>query len=104
MKDITELEAEELRFRGDFALFLYTPLCGTCKVAMRMLEVIEAMHPNLELYRTNVNFAPGLVQRWRITSIPCILLFQKGRVTKSIYAMHSVDGLYQLLKPIIERS
>ncbi|MFD2612161.1 thioredoxin family protein [Paenibacillus gansuensis] len=104
MKELTEKEAAERRFGGNFALFLYTPLCGTCKVAARMLEIIEAMHPEAPFYQTNVNFAPDLVQRFQITSIPCILIFIDGRPVETLYAMKSVDELYTKLKPVIERS
>jgi thioredoxin-like negative regulator of GroEL len=82
-----------------FAVFLYTPLCGTCKLAERMLDIILTMEPDLPIYKSNVNFLPRVVQDWQITSIPCIVILKDGP-DKKLYSMKSVDDLYRELKPL----
>ncbi|MCC3373181.1 thioredoxin family protein [Cohnella sp. REN36] len=64
-----ELAARE----GPLALFVHTPLCGTCAVARRMLEVAEASSDGVEVQAANLNLMPGLAEQFRIESVPCLL-------------------------------
>jgi thioredoxin-like negative regulator of GroEL len=98
MEDVllTELDTM-LANRRTFALFLYTPLCGTCKWAARMLAVAEEMLPQVPLVCINLNWAPVLAERWRISSVPCLLLFREGQLAERKYAMQSVEHLYRFL-------
>lgn len=77
------------------AVFLYTPMCGTCQAARRMLEVLEAMDDQLPLYAGNVNMTPRLAQSWRIESVPCIVFILQGRIMEKMYAVQSVPALYE---------
>jgi thioredoxin-like negative regulator of GroEL len=85
-----------------FALFLYTPLCGTCKLAERMLEIIMTMEPALPLYKSNINFLPQITREWQIQSVPCIVVAEVGKPKKIIYRMQAVDDLYHHLIPLIK--
>lgn len=101
--DFTELtEQEALAFDRQIhppaALFLYTPFCGTCKVAGRMLEIVAHMMEDLPIYQCDVNLAPDLCKSWEITSIPCILLIHKRTIKEKIYAVRSVDTLYRRIQ------
>ncbi|MFC4775803.1 thioredoxin family protein [Paenibacillus sp. GCM10023252] len=84
--------------QGRDAILFYTPFCGTCKVAERMLEVVTALPIGATLYRMNINFAPRLRDSWQIRSVPCLVLLQGGKPQRFEYAMRSVDYLYGLLK------
>jgi thiol-disulfide isomerase/thioredoxin len=84
-----------------FAVFLYTPFCGTCKLAERMLNIVMTMEPELPLYQSNMNFLPQLVRDWQITSVPCIVIVEGVEHQKFIYNMGSVDELYVKLKPLL---
>ncbi len=79
-------------------LYVYTPLCGTCQLAKKMLTVVEAALPSLKIGMLDLNYAPHLAREFQIESVPCLLLFDKGELTKRIYAFQSVDFLYHELK------
>ncbi|WP_253735819.1 thioredoxin family protein [Paenibacillus sp. FJAT-26967] len=81
-----------------FAVFFHTPLCGTCKVARRMLEVLIQMEPAIPLKACNANYMPGFVQEWQISSVPCIVVIERGRVVRTLYAMNSVEYLLSELR------
>ncbi|MBP3950648.1 thioredoxin family protein [Bacillus suaedae] len=80
-------------------IFIYTPLCGTCKLAEKMIRIVEEMLPTLPIYSLNVNHAAGFAQTWKVKSVPALYVFQKGFGTKQIYAFHSIMNVHQLLKP-----
>ncbi|RIX60560.1 thioredoxin [Paenibacillus nanensis] len=94
-KELLQLSRADI---GRTAILFATPMCGTCKVAERMLEIAEAAGTDYPIYKTNINFTPRLREEWRIASVPCLIVFKNGRVVQQEYAMRSVDHLYKLLK------
>jgi thiol-disulfide isomerase/thioredoxin len=82
-------------------VYVYTPLCGTCQVAKKMMTVVEAALPNLRVGMIDLNYAPQLAAEYQIESVPCLLVFQRGKVMKKIYAFQSVEYLYHELKPLV---
>ena len=97
MQEINEQQALALMTfeHAGCAVFLYTPLCGTCMAARKMLDVLYAMDNQLPLYTCNMNLAPELAKAWMIESIPCIVVLKQGRMVEKIYAMGSVPALYE---------
>lgn len=94
-KELLQLSGADI---GRAAVLFTTPMCGTCKVAERMLEVAEAAGISYPLYKTNINFTPRLRENWRIASVPCLVVVKNGSVVMQEYAMRSVDHLYGLLR------
>ncbi|MDQ0875409.1 thiol-disulfide isomerase/thioredoxin [Paenibacillus sp. V4I3] len=103
MQELTGQELLERLSRtqeGSFAVFLYTPFCGTCKVTERMLDIIMTMLPFLPLVKSNINFLPQITREWQISSVPCIVIIEQGKEKEFIYRMQSVDELYRKLLPL----
>ncbi|WP_138754396.1 thioredoxin family protein [Paenibacillus sinopodophylli] len=80
------------------AVYFFTPLCGTCAIGERMLEIAEITGISVPLYKLNINYAPHLRDKWKISSVPCLALLQDGEPLRLEYAMHAVDHLYLMLK------
>ena len=80
------------------AVFFYTAMCGTCKVAERMLEVAEATGGVVPISKINIHFAPHLRSAWQIASVPCLVLLKDGEPDQIVYSMESVGNLYRLLQ------
>lgn len=79
------------------AFYLYTPMCGTCAVASKMLDVIETLLPELPMGKANINFLEQLAFDYQIESVPCLLINRDSEVEK-VYAFQSVPYLYEKLK------
>ncbi|KOS71734.1 thioredoxin [Lysinibacillus contaminans] len=82
--------------------YLYTPMCGTCAVASKMMEVVEQLLPEVTFGKANLNFMEQIAYDYQIESIPCLLVCDGGKVTKKVYAFQSVPFLYELLKKSID--
>jgi len=80
-------------------VFGHTPFCGTCRVARRMLEVVEQMNPEIDVYALDLNFAPAFIQKYRISSTPSLSVFEPGRrgEPRTVYAMQSVPHLLDFI-------
>jgi thioredoxin 1 len=84
-----------------FALFVHTPLCGTCKAARRMLDVATEIVPEFSLFAANVNVMPELAQQFQIESVPCLLIKRKDGTWNKQYRFPSVTDLVERMR--IER-
>ncbi|GLC89763.1 thioredoxin family protein [Lysinibacillus piscis] len=84
------------------AFYLYTPMCGTCAVASKMLTVVEQLLPQLKIGQANINFLEQVAYDNQIESVPCLLISHGGIVTEKIYAFQSVPFLYELLQKSID--
>lgn len=82
------------------AFYLYTPLCGTCQLAEKMVEVLRELFPEVSMGKADVNFMPDLAERFLIESVPCLVLFKGGKVLEKIYAFHSVPYLFEKVKTL----
>lgn len=80
------------------AFYLYTPMCGTCAVASKMMEVIEKLLPEVPIGKANINFIEELAFDYQIESVPCLLISNNGEIVEKVYAFQSVPYLYEKLK------
>ena len=101
MEEWKEEDFKQVVNQGDtFSLYLYTPLCGTCQVASRMLSITLELFPEVKAGKMNMNYVQSLAEEYEIESVPCLLLFKEGKLINKIYAFQSVPYLYGLLKEI----
>jgi|GEM_PF-706378 Thioredoxin. len=78
--------------------FLYTPFCGTCHLAERMVAILEEMMPEMAAGKSDINYMADFAREYQIQSVPCLLLFAGGEIREKIYAFHSVSFLYEQLQ------
>ncbi|MCM3141041.1 thioredoxin family protein [Brevibacillus sp. MER 51] len=101
MQELSSIELNQyLQEKESVALFVYTPMCGTCKLAARMLGIMQETLPTVPLYQININTAPILAEQWQVTSVPALLIFYKNQLLDRHYAIQSVGFLYDVLKPL----
>lgn len=78
-----------------FAVYVYTPLCGTCKVGKQMMDIVLELDSDQLIYQSDIQYMTVPQERFKIESVPCLLLFQEGVLIRKIYALHSVPHLYE---------
>ena len=61
--------------------YLYTPMCGTCAVASKMMEVIAAMKPEIPIGKADLNYVQDIAIDYEIESVPCLLIQKDGNCT-----------------------
>ncbi|KXH79251.1 thioredoxin family protein [Sporosarcina sp. HYO08] len=84
---------ELLNNKADAVFYLYTPICGTCAVASKMMEVVQAMRPNLPIGKADINYEQELAIDYEIESVPCLLIQKNGIIRHKVYAFQSVPHL-----------
>lgn len=98
LNNITKNEGEPVHL-----IFGYTPMCGTCKMSERMLDIANDI-VNLPLVKIDLNFHPDFSQDYEIQSVPILLIMNYDQEVKRIYAFQSVPFLLENLKKAIDES
>ena len=102
MQEWTETEVQLAVDQGKtFCLYVYTPMCGTCQVASKILTVSIELVPQLLVGKMNLNFFPDMAVKYEIESVPCLLIFKEGKWINKVYAFQSVPYIYNLLKNLL---
>ncbi|MCF2647006.1 thioredoxin family protein [Niallia sp. Sow4_A1] len=78
-------------------LYLYTPLCGTCMVASKMLTILHTMKPDLHLGKMDLNYAPELAVEYEVESVPCLVIVEEGLLKEKLYRFESVPHLVEVI-------
>ncbi|WP_436861078.1 thioredoxin family protein [Staphylococcus caeli] len=91
------VDINEYIHEDKYLIFGYTPMCGTCKVSERMLDIANEIL-KLSITKIDLNFHPDFSQQHEIQSVPVLMVMSKGEEQKRIYAFQSVPYLLENLK------
>ncbi|MEK4028281.1 thioredoxin family protein [Pseudobacillus sp. FSL P4-0506] len=92
---------ELIRTNHLVAIYAYTPLCGTCQLAGKMVDVVEKVDNGFIWARMDVNYHESFAIHHAIESVPCLLIFKEGELKEKIYAFQSVPHIYEKLSQYI---
>ncbi|WP_413307442.1 thioredoxin family protein [Bacillus sp. 1P10SD] len=84
-------------------VYFYTPLCGTCQLASKMLQVVEQL-VEIDMGKMNLNFYPELAMDLEIESVPCLIFVRDGLITETLYAFHSVPFLLDKINLFVKEA
>jgi thioredoxin len=83
-------------------VFFFSPVSGRCRRAEGFLaQVLQRRHNHetFDLLRVSVDQRPDLAERFRIDSVPTIVVVEGRRVRKRIVAPNGCRELEELLRP-----
>ncbi|GAA0326927.1 thioredoxin family protein [Bacillus carboniphilus] len=99
MEQLTREEASVLMERErPYFLYLYTPMCGTCHLAEKMLTVIDELDPSMSIGKTDINYIPEFAELAEIESVPCLVFIKDKTIHQKLYAFQSVPHLLEKMK------
>jgi len=93
---------EEEQKKEPVFLYLYTPLCGTCMVASKMLTIIEAMKPEMKIGKKDLNYSKELAIKYEVESVPCLLIVEEQELKEKVYRFESVPHLLELCNQVMK--
>ncbi|CAM3474782.1 thioredoxin family protein [Cytobacillus oceanisediminis] len=101
MQEWSQHEIEEaVNGQKNALLYLYTPMCGTCQMAGKMLAVAAELVPDKEMGKADLNYLPEIAEQWGVESVPCLIIFKEGKIHEKLYAFRSVPYLLEKIRSI----
>lgn len=77
----------------------WAPWCGPCRAVAPILEQLaEKYDGKVKIGKLNVDEEPALASKFRVMSIPTLILFKSGNIVKQIVGLRSVQELEDMIK------
>ena len=75
----------------------WAPWCGPCQMVLPIIEEIAAERSDIKVCKINVDENPELAKRFRVMSIPTLIVMEKGEILNRATGARSKDGILELL-------
>lgn len=93
----TKDNIEDLIKEGLHLVDFYAEWCGPCK----MLEpILEEIKDEINLIKVDTDKMPKTTLKYRIMSIPTLIIFKDGKQIKEIIGFHTKDEILETIKEI----
>ncbi len=94
VKKITDNDTTELDAAKVALLDVSATWCGPCKMIAPVVEELsEAMADKLEFYNADADENPELTKKFRVMSIPNLMILKEGKVTARQVGFQSAEAL-----------
>ena len=71
---------EVLHSSKQVLLDFFAPWCGPCQMVLPLVEEIAGERPDIKVCKINVDEEPELASRFRIMSIPTLVVMEDGKI------------------------
>ena len=78
-----ENKYDELISKGKVLVDFYATWCGPCNMLTPELEKLASEDESLQIIKVDVDEFPNIARRYRVMSIPTLLLFKDGKLVNS---------------------
>ena len=97
---ITTSNFEEVVLKSDVPVLVdfWAAWCGPCKMLSPIVKEIAEEVEGIKVGKVNVDEEPDLAMKYKIMSIPTIMVFKDGEVVNKAIGMQTKAGLLEMLK------
>ena len=75
----------------------WAPWCGPCQMVLPLIDEIASERFDIKVCKINVDENPELAKRFRVMSIPTLIVMEKGEIQNRATGARSKDGILELL-------
>ena len=95
---LTQNNFEATVSEGQVLIDFWAPWCGPCRMQAPVLEALEAeLGGSVKICKVDVDEEPDLARRFRVMSIPTLVVMQDGKVKTTRVGYQDIDGLKAML-------
>lgn len=94
-------EYMEINNNGICAVKFGANWCGPCKTLAPRMEKMENEFPKIEFYSVNVDDSPALAQKFKIKSLPTVILLKDGEEVERISGSVLIDSLRKAFRTLL---
>ena len=78
-------------------LDFWAPWCGPCQMVLPLVEEIANERLDIKVGKINVDEEPELAKKFRVMSIPTLVVLENGEVIKRVVGARDKAGILELL-------
>ena len=78
-------------------LDFWAPWCAPCRMVVPIIEEIAGERPDIKVGKINVDEQAALAAKYKVMSIPTLIVFQKGEVYRKSVGVISEEEIASLL-------
>ena len=78
-------------------LDFWAPWCGPCRMVVPMVEEIAKERPDIKVGKINVDENPELAARFRIMSIPTLVVMENGKIVNQAMGARPKNAILAML-------
>lgn len=76
----------------------WAPWCGPCRMLGPVMdELAEDMNGKAKFFKINVDENTAIAQKYRISSIPCVMVFKNGEVVDTMVGFRPKQDIQSII-------
>ena len=98
VKQIDSKEFDKVIKEGKVFVDCYATWCGPCKMIAPVIDDLEKEITDYKFYKLDVDESEDVAVKYKIMSIPTMLIFEDGKLKNTIVGLRSKSELINELK------
>lgn len=78
-------------------LDFFATWCGPCSMVSPILDAIAEERPDIKVCKVNIDGQVALARKYRVMSVPTILLIKGGEKVASVVGAHTKEEFLQMI-------
>ena len=104
MLELSESNFNEIVLQSEIPVLVdfWSPTCGPCRALVPVLEALaEANEGDALIAKVNVFDCPNIAQKYGVSTLPTLTIFNKGTVVERMMGVQSQEKLQDALDELI---
>ena len=77
---VSNYDVVEVSGKQKYILDFWAEWCGPCKMTSKYIDEFSNEHPEVDIYKVNVDELPEVAEQYNVISLPSILFIEDGEV------------------------